>query len=125
MDPSGGYDEYAFESEASMMLGLIDRVFRTIMFIFIGPGLFTVLLPYGVLSSEMELFSREIGNFKYIGVIPIGLGTAVLLWCAWEVVVFESLSLLAYTVFLGLVCHLWVVYCEEAGLRNRFGAVYA
>jgi len=75
------------------------------MFIFIGPGLFTVLLPYGVLSSGMELFSWEIGSFRYIGVVPI-------------------VILFAYTVFLGLVCHLWVVYCEEPCLSNKFGAAY-
>ena len=48
----------------------------------------------------------------------------VLLILAGEVIVFLSLRLLVYVLFVWLMFHLFVVLYEEPGLHRKFGASY-
>jgi protein-S-isoprenylcysteine O-methyltransferase Ste14 len=48
------------------------------------PGTVTVLAPYVLLNSFGDLLHINIGNFRYLGVIPVFLGVPILLWCIWD-----------------------------------------
>jgi protein-S-isoprenylcysteine O-methyltransferase Ste14 len=41
-----------------------------------------------------------------------------------EAICFESLTLLAYACFIGMLFHLFVVFYEEPTLKRKFGAAY-
>jgi protein-S-isoprenylcysteine O-methyltransferase Ste14 len=57
---------------------------KTLLFTAILPGAATVYIPYWLLSSPPARASLPIGNFRYIGSIPILLGAVIYLWCAWD-----------------------------------------
>ena len=57
---------------------------KSLIFTVIAPGSVTILVPYVLLNSFGELFSVKIGNFRYLGLIPILLGTLIYFWCAWD-----------------------------------------
>lgn len=57
---------------------------RTVIFTLLVPGSVTVGVPYLLLSSREGLFPFELGIFRLLGVIPILLGFACYLWCAWD-----------------------------------------
>jgi len=62
-------------------MGLVVRV---LIFTILVPGSITVGVPYLLLSRSLELFSFEIGYLRGLGVVPIALGAAVYIWCAWD-----------------------------------------
>lgn len=55
----------------------------TIIFSILVPGTWTVLVPYLLIVSNFELLSLDIGPLRFLGFIPIVVGIAVYLWCAW------------------------------------------
>ena len=59
-------------------------VLKTLIFTVLVPGTVTVLVPYLLLSSGFELFSIEIGIFRFLGFVPMLLGTWMYLSCAWD-----------------------------------------
>jgi protein-S-isoprenylcysteine O-methyltransferase Ste14 len=59
---------------------------------------------------------QVVRNPMYIGAELIVIG---------EAMAFASLKLLAYTIVLGILWHLWVVWLEEPYLRSKFGTAYA
>ena len=59
-------------------------VLKTLIFTVLVPGTVTVLVPYLLLSSGFELFSIEISIFRFLGLVPILLGTLMYLSCAWD-----------------------------------------
>jgi protein-S-isoprenylcysteine O-methyltransferase Ste14 len=141
-------------------------IVRTLIFTIFVPGSVAAGAPYLLLSSDVELLSYGIGNFRFTGVLPMALGALSYLWCAWnfafvgkgtpapidppkvlvsrglyrvvrnpmyvgvglilvgEAIVFESLTLLAYALFVWSMFHLFIVYYEEPTLRRKFGAAY-
>src|ERR1044072_1261029 len=46
------------------------------------PGTLTILAPYMLLSSRLELFPMRPSSFRFIGLIPVALGALLYLWCA-------------------------------------------
>ncbi|MBM4446103.1 MAG: isoprenylcysteine carboxylmethyltransferase family protein [Chloroflexi bacterium] len=68
--------------------------------------------PKSLVSRRLYQVNR---NPMYTGVLLVLLGEAIF---------FMSLTLLAYTAFLWLASHLFVVYYEEPNLRKKFGATY-
>ena len=56
---------------------------KTIIFTFLVPGSVTVLIPYWLLSSP-SASPMQLGVFRYFGVLPILIGAAIYLWCAWD-----------------------------------------
>jgi len=56
---------------------------KTVLFTILAPGFVTVGVPYLLLGSRAEF---EIGLLRFVGVLPIALGAAIYLWCAWDFV---------------------------------------
>ncbi len=57
---------------------------KTLIWSVFVPGSVTVLVPYLLLSSGIELFPVTLSSFRYAGIIPISLGALLYLWCAWD-----------------------------------------
>ena len=57
---------------------------KTLLWSVFVPGSLTILVPYLLLSSKLELFHVELSIFRFIGLIPIALGAMLYLWCAWD-----------------------------------------
>jgi protein-S-isoprenylcysteine O-methyltransferase Ste14 len=57
---------------------------KTLIFTVIVPGTEAVLIPYLLLSSGFEIFSRELGIFRFLGLLPIAIGALIYCWCAWD-----------------------------------------
>lgn len=57
---------------------------KTIIFTFLVPGTVVVLFPYWLLSSPSAPQPMPLGLVRFIGVLPIGIGAAIYLWCAWD-----------------------------------------
>jgi protein-S-isoprenylcysteine O-methyltransferase Ste14 len=55
----------------------------TIIFSILVPGTWTVLVPYLLISPNFELFPIKTGPLRFLGLIPIFVGIADYLWCAW------------------------------------------
>lgn len=57
---------------------------KTIIFTFIVPGTVTVFVPYWLLSSRSAPPPVQPGIFRYFGWLPIFIGAAIYIWCAWD-----------------------------------------
>ena len=57
---------------------------KTIIFTFLVPGTVTVLMPYWLLTSPSASAPMRVGMVRYLGVIPIVIGTAIYSWCAFD-----------------------------------------
>ena len=57
---------------------------KTIIFMIIVPGTVLVWAPYRLLSSSSASSPLDSPGLRYFGVIPILLGAAIILWCAWD-----------------------------------------
>jgi protein-S-isoprenylcysteine O-methyltransferase Ste14 len=57
---------------------------KTLIFTLVVPGTVTILIPYWLLSSRSASPPMQIGPLRYLGVLPILLGTSIYLWCAWD-----------------------------------------
>src|SRR5215210_8101395 len=57
---------------------------KTIIFSCLVPGTVTILIPYWLLSSASIPPPMQLGVFRYFGVLPILIGTAIYFWCAWD-----------------------------------------
>jgi hypothetical protein len=56
---------------------------KSVLFTILAPGSVTVGVPYLLLGPRAEF---EIGLLRFVGVLPIALGAAIYLWCAWDFV---------------------------------------
>lgn len=57
---------------------------KSLIFTVIAPGSVTILIPYVLLNSFGEVLSVKIGNLRYLGLIPMLLGTLIYFWCIWD-----------------------------------------
>ncbi len=57
---------------------------KSIIFLIVLPGAVMVYTPYYVLSLNIKLFFPEINAFRLIGLVPISIGTVIILWCFWD-----------------------------------------
>lgn len=57
---------------------------KTVIFTILSPGTLTILVPRWLLSSTTGTERFNIGIFRYLGIVPILLGTSIYLWCAWD-----------------------------------------
>src|SRR5438093_2707116 len=57
---------------------------KTLLFTTLVPGTVTVLVPYLLLSWDIQVFSFELGAIRFLGLPPILLGAVTYLWCAWD-----------------------------------------
>src|SRR5713226_709709 len=57
---------------------------KTLLFTTLVPGTGTVLVPYLLLSWDIQIFSFDLGAIRYVGLPPILLGASTYLWCAWD-----------------------------------------
>ncbi len=57
---------------------------RTLIFTVVVPGTVTVLVPYLLLSANGHAVRLELGGPWTLGLVPILLGVAIYLWCAWD-----------------------------------------
>jgi protein-S-isoprenylcysteine O-methyltransferase Ste14 len=55
----------------------------TVVFTIVAPGFVTVGVPYLLLGPRAEF---DLGLMKFVGVVPVVLGAAAYLWCAWNFV---------------------------------------
>jgi protein-S-isoprenylcysteine O-methyltransferase Ste14 len=59
-------------------------IVKTVLFTMLVPGTVAGAVPYLLLSSGGGSFSFKMGAFRLLGVVPIGVGLACYLWCAWK-----------------------------------------
>jgi protein-S-isoprenylcysteine O-methyltransferase Ste14 len=57
---------------------------KTIIFTILVPGSVTILIPYWLLSSRSGFPPIRLGNYRYVGILPILIGALIYLWCAWD-----------------------------------------
>jgi protein-S-isoprenylcysteine O-methyltransferase Ste14 len=57
---------------------------KTLLWSVFVPGTLTILVPYLLLSSKLQLYPLSLSVFRFIGLIPIALGALLYLWCAWD-----------------------------------------
>ena len=57
---------------------------KTVIFTFVVPGTVTILIPFWLLSQRTAPMPLQIGVFRYLGVVPVLLGSSIYLWCAWD-----------------------------------------
>jgi protein-S-isoprenylcysteine O-methyltransferase Ste14 len=57
---------------------------KTLLWSVFVPGTVTILVPYLLLSSGLELFPLELSGFRFLGMAPIAAGALLYLWCAWD-----------------------------------------
>jgi protein-S-isoprenylcysteine O-methyltransferase Ste14 len=62
----------------------VGPIFKTALFTVLVPGTVTVLIPYRLLSREVALPSHPLGDIRWLGCIPVFLGAAIYLACAWK-----------------------------------------
>lgn len=60
-------------------------LFKTLIFTILVPGTVTVLIPRWLLSTEHTTPTEAI---HYLGLVPILMGAAIYLWCAWDFATF-------------------------------------
>jgi protein-S-isoprenylcysteine O-methyltransferase Ste14 len=56
---------------------------RTLIFTLLVPGTVTVGVPYLLLASGRPVPSHGLGQFRWLGILPVALGVSGYLWCAW------------------------------------------
>lgn len=59
-------------------------LFKTLAFVTSVHGAVTILGPYLVLTLGPSWLFYNIGSTRFLGIAPIVLGAAGLLWCAWD-----------------------------------------
>jgi protein-S-isoprenylcysteine O-methyltransferase Ste14 len=57
---------------------------KTLLWSVFVPGTLTIVVPYLLLTSKLELFHVELSGFRLIGLIPIAFGALLYFWCAWD-----------------------------------------
>ncbi|HUS12268.1 MAG TPA: isoprenylcysteine carboxylmethyltransferase family protein [Pyrinomonadaceae bacterium] len=57
---------------------------KTIIFTIFIPGTVTILIPYWLLSSASAPTPIQLGAFRYFGMLPLLIGIAIYVWCAWD-----------------------------------------
>jgi protein-S-isoprenylcysteine O-methyltransferase Ste14 len=57
---------------------------KTLIFTVIVPSTEAILIPYLLLSSGFEIFSRGLGIVRFLGLLPIVIGALIYFWCAWD-----------------------------------------
>src|SRR6266511_461658 len=127
---------------------------KTLIFTIIVPGAVMALIPYLLLSRTPSSFA-QIGPFQIFGLIPMAIGAAIYLRCAWDfasagkgtpapidppkrlvmrglyrfvrnpMYVGVLLALLVYAAIAFTWEHLFVVFYEEPALRRKFGESYS
>lgn len=57
---------------------------KTLLWSVFVPGTLTIVVPYLLLTSKIQLLPMRLSSLRFIGLIPIGLGALLYLWCAWD-----------------------------------------
>lgn len=57
------------------------NLLKTLIFTMLVPGTVIILIPRWLLATE---HSEPIGAFRFVGLIPLAIGVAIYLWCAWD-----------------------------------------
>lgn len=57
------------------------NIFKTLVFTILIPGTVTVFIPRWLLSDGN---SAPISGIRYLGLLPVTMGIAMYLWCAWD-----------------------------------------
>lgn len=60
-------------------------ILKTLIFTILVPGTATILVPRWLLQSQT---TQPTGALRLIGLIPILVGAAIYLWCAWDFATF-------------------------------------
>jgi len=61
-------------------------VLKTLIFTILVPGAITVVLPHALLSSDMQIDLNLPAGAWRLGVLPMGVGVCIYLWCAADFV---------------------------------------
>lgn len=59
-------------------------ILKTVIFTLLVPVPITMGVPYLLLTRGPGWLSYETGPFRLLGIVPIALGAATYVWCAWE-----------------------------------------
>ena len=59
-------------------------VLGTILYTLVVPGSITVLVPYLLLNLRFHLIPMRLGNYRYLGLLPLLLGLFCYFWGAWD-----------------------------------------
>ena len=60
-------------------------IFKTLIFTILVPGTMTILIPRWLLAAEHV---ERISALRYLGLVPLAIGVAIYLWCAWDFATF-------------------------------------
>ena len=60
----------------------LGPLIKTAIFTVLVPGTVGLYIPYRLLAGAPRRW--DLGVFRYLGLIPIALGVAIYLWCAWD-----------------------------------------
>ena len=58
--------------------------FKTVIFLLVVPGIVLFYVPYQIVTSTSDVSSPHFRVLRYVAVIPLLVGVATLLWCAWD-----------------------------------------
>jgi protein-S-isoprenylcysteine O-methyltransferase Ste14 len=54
----------------------------TLFFLLVLVPFFLILIPHQILSSPAQIHPFDIGEIRYLGIVPIALGVVIYVWCA-------------------------------------------
>lgn len=60
-------------------------IFKTLIFTILVPGTMTILIPHWLLAAETL---QPASVLRCFGLIPLAIGVAIYLWCAWDFATF-------------------------------------
>lgn len=63
---------------------VVGPIFKTALFTVLVPGTVTALLPYLLFSRNTALPSHPLGDIRWLVFVPLCLGAAIYLACAWR-----------------------------------------
>jgi len=61
----------------------LGPLIKTAIFTVLVPCVVGGYIPYRLAAGALER-SRDLGALRYLGLVPLALGAAIYLWCAWD-----------------------------------------
>jgi len=61
---------------------ILRALIGTLFFLLVLVPFFLILIPHQILSSPAQIYTFDIGEIRYIGIVPIALGVVIYLWCS-------------------------------------------
>ena len=63
----------------------IKAFFGTLVFLILGLFVFLIWIPHDIITSPNHTLLFDIGVVRYVGLVPIVIGTVIYFWCSSSV----------------------------------------